>query len=74
MKVISLELVLKLSLITAAANKVHIRNIGWGTSSKREIKQRLLTLPEYVRTLPPIKLTRPKPKAITRHPRGHDAR
>ena len=74
MKTSFVVFLIKITLITSAVNKVSLRNVGWGTSSKRVVKQRLLTLPEYIRTLPPIKLTRPKPKSITRHPRGHDAR
>ena len=74
MRSLGIIVLVKITLIASAVNKVSLRNVGWGTSSKRVVKQRLLTLPEYIRTLPPIKLTRPKPKSITRHPRGHDAR
>ena len=69
-----LTTLVKLTLITSTVSKVSLRNVGWGSSSKRVIKQRLLTLPEYIKTRPPINLTRPKTKTITRHPRGHDAR
>ena len=65
-----LTTVLTLSLVS----KITVRNIGWGTSTKRTVKQRLLTLPEYIKTRPPIHLPRPQPKPSIRHPRGHDAR
>ena len=73
MKLITI-LIFKIALTSSAINKISIRKIGWGTTTKRQVKTRLLTLPEYIRTLPPIHLPRPKPKPSIRHPRGHDAR
>ena len=70
MKVLTIMLI-KMLVTSSTLGRLTVRH---QPVKQKVLKQRLLTLPEYIKTLPPIDLPRPKPKPTVRLPRSHDMR